>query len=166
MDGVTIEAAVMDDADRVADLWVELAASQRAYGSSLRAEANHSVARDAVARHVITGGVLLARRDGRVRGFVMFAPETGSYEQDVERGVVRNLFVLPADRGEGIGGSLLAAAEEALAAEGADVVSLEAMAGNGNARRFYERAGYEEHRIEFQKELGTGESDTDSREAE
>lgn len=166
MDGVRIERAKMDDADRLADLWVALAAGQRAHGSSLRAEENRAVARDAVARHIVTGGLLVGRDEEGIRGFVMFAPEAGSYEQDVERGVIRNLYVRPADRGNGLGGRLLAAAEEELAAEGADVASLEAMADNEDARQFYERAGYEEHRVELEKPLGAGENDTDSREGE
>ena len=166
MEGVRIEPARMADADRIADLWVALAAGQRAHGSSLLAEANRSVARDAVARHVVTGGLVVARDRDDIRGFVMFAPETGSYEQDVERGIVRNLYVRPGDRGRGLGSRLLDAAEDALASEGADVVSLEAMADNEAARRFYGRAGYEEHRVELQKPLSTRESDTDSKEGE
>lgn len=166
MDGVRIESARMADADRITDLWVALAAGQRAHGSSLLAEANRAVARDAVARHVVTGGLVVARDGEDILGFVMFAPETGSYEQDVERGIVRNLYVRPGDRGRGLGARLLDAAEDALASEGADVVSLEAMADNEGARRFYERAGYEEHRVELQKPVSTRESDTDSREGE
>lgn len=166
MERVTIEPATMADADRLADLWVALAAGQRAHGSSLRTDANRTVAREAVAGHIVTGDVLVARRDGDIRGFVMVALETGSYEQDVERGIVRNLYVQPTDRGRGIGGRLLAAAEEALASVGADAVSLEAMADNEDARRFYERAGYGEHRVVFEKRLGAGESDTDSKEGE
>ncbi|WP_313695407.1 GNAT family N-acetyltransferase [Halorarum halobium] len=166
MDGVTIEAATMEDADRLTDMWVSLAAGQRAHGSSLRADANRAVARDAVARHVVAGGLLLARGSDGICGFVMFGPETGSYEQDVERGVIRNLYVRPADRDRGIGSRLLAAAEATLADEGADVASLEAMAANEDARRFYDRAGYEEHRIELEKPLGAAESDTDSKEGE
>ncbi|QLG62451.1 GNAT family N-acetyltransferase [Halorarum salinum] len=166
MEGVTVEPATMDDVDALADRWVALAAGQRAHGSSLLADENRPVARDAVARHVVTGGLLVARGPDGVRGFVMFAPETGSYEEDVDRGVVTNLYVDPEHREGGLGGRLLAEAEAALAAEGADVVSLEAMADNRAARRFYAGAGYHEHRITFEKRLGTGENDTDSREGE
>ncbi|ESP88224.1 GNAT family N-acetyltransferase [Candidatus Halobonum tyrrellensis] len=164
MDEIAVETADADDAERVADLWVDLAADQRAYGSHLRAADNRAVARDAATRHGVSGGLTVARADGDVVGFVMFAPETGSYEQDVERGVVHNIYVEPAYRGRGVGGRLLAAAEEALAAAGANVVSLEVMADNDDARRFYERAGYEPHRVEVEKPLDGGENDTDSRE--
>lgn len=164
-DDIVVEAAGAGDAERVADLWVDLAAGQREYGSHLRADTNRAVARDAATRHAVTGGLRVARApDGDLVGFVTFAPETGSYEQDVERGTVHNLYVRPAFRDRGVGGRLLAAAEAALAAAGADVVSLEVMADNAGARRFYARAGYEPHRVEVEKPLDGARSDTDSRE--
>ena len=163
MDDIVVEGADADDAERVGDLWVDLAAGQRAHGSHLIADANRAVARDAATRHAITGGLTVARADEGVVGFVMFAPETGSYEQDVERGVVHNIYVDSAYRDRGVGGRLLAAAEASLAAAGADVVSLEVMADNDAARRFYARAGYEPHRVELEKPLAADRSDTDSR---
>lgn len=154
-----VEPPDMDEVEAIADLWVSLARDQRRHGSHLRAASNRSQVRDAVARHVVSQGVLVAR-DPDLVGFVMFGPETGEYDQDVERGVVQNLFVRSDRQGEGIGGDLLAAAEDALAASGADVVSLEAMAANADARRFYARHGYCEHRVEFEKRL---ENDTDTK---
>lgn len=165
MDDVVVEGASTEDAERVADLWVDLAADQRGHGSHLRPDANRGVARDAATRHAISGGLTVARApDDGIVGFVMFAPETGSYEQDVERGSVHNIYVDPAYRDRGVGRRLLAAAEEALDAAGADVVSLEVMAANADARRFYARAGYEPHRIEVEKPLDGAQNDTDSRE--
>lgn len=84
-------------------------------------------------------------------GFVMFSFETGRYSQDVTRGVVDNLYVRPGVRNRGVGSALLAAAERSLREAGADLVSLDAMAENENARRFYRRHGYAPHRIEFEK---------------
>lgn len=155
-----IEPATMDEVDEVADQWTELARGQRAYGSHLRVEPNRSAIRDAVARGVVAGGVLVAR-DPEPVGFVMFGPENPTYEEDVERGVVQNLYVRPERRGEGIGSALLDAAEERLADAGAAVVSLEAMADNADARRLYRERGYRPHRVEFEKRL---ESDTDTKE--
>jgi ribosomal protein S18 acetylase RimI-like enzyme len=150
---VDVEAATAEDADAVTDLWVDLADDQRRHGSHLAAGANREVAATAVAHHAVSGGLLVARDGTETVGFVMFGPESGSYEQDVERGVVRNIYVRPAFRGDGVGAALLEAAERSLAERGVDVVSLEAMADNGDARRFYERRGYREHRVEFEKEL-------------
>lgn len=154
-----IESATMDEVDEVADRWTDLARGQRAHGSHLRVEANRSAIRNAVARDVVTGGVLVAR-DPELVGFVTFGPESPAYEEDVERGVIRNLYVRPERRGEGVGSALLDAAEERLADTGAEVVSLEAMADNRAARRFYRRNGYSPHRIEFEKRP---ESDTDTK---
>lgn len=164
---IRIETPEMDEADLLADLWVQLARDQRAYESHLRPAANRASIREAVARHVVTGGVLVAR-DGEVVGFVMYGLETGEFEQGVTRGVVRNLFVRPERQNEGIGSRLLAAAERELADAGADVVSLEAMAANEDAIRFYERHGFRLHRVEFEKRIDgdpddEAESDTHSK---
>jgi GNAT superfamily N-acetyltransferase len=156
--------AGVDDADAVVDLWVRLAEGQRAYGSHLLATPNRSSIREEVLRHAVTGGLAIAR-DPEIVGFVMFGPEFEGYEQDVDRGVVRNLFVVPDRRGEGVGGALLDAAEGELRDLGADVVGLEVLAANADAREFYAARGYTPHRLELEKPLeGSGESDTDSRE--
>jgi ribosomal protein S18 acetylase RimI-like enzyme len=163
---VVIESASLDDIDTLVDLWVALARGQRTYDSHLAAEGNRTPVRAALAHHVVADGVRTARADdgeraGDIVGFVMFGLEDGDYEQTVTRGVIHNLFVLPARRGVGVGGALLAHAERALADAGADVFSLEAMATNDGARRFYERRGYRVHRVELEK---SARSDTHSKE--
>lgn len=151
-DGVDVERAEMDEADRIADLWVDLAASQREHGSHIAAAANRNCAREAAARHVVTDSLLVARRE-EIVGFVSFSVETGAYEGDARRGVIENLYVVPDVRGEGIGTALLGVAESRLAERGCDVVALEVLARNDGARRFYEREGYGKHRIEMEKSL-------------
>lgn len=158
-----IEPANPEDVQAVADLWVDLAADQRSHGSHLLADPNRSVVRDALVRHAVTGGLLVGRVDGAIVGFVMFEPESGSYEQDVARGVIHNLYVIPAHRGEGIGSELLSAAEAALQQAGIEVVALEVMAANDAAQRFYGRHGYDTHRLELERTLDT-ESDMQTRE--
>ncbi len=148
-----VEQATVEDVDALADRWVEMAEGQREHGSHLLGDGNRERVREAMARHAVVGGLLVARDGGDTVGFVMFEPAEGGYRQDVRRGVVRNLYVVPDRRGEGTGGALLRAAEEALAAEGVDVVALEAMADNERARRFYRERGYEIHRVEFEKPL-------------
>ena len=190
-----IAAPTMAEVDDVADLWVSLAADQRAHRSHLLAAENRGTIREAIARRVVSGGLLVVRagdatsanleadgeNDGdaadraggdggdddaeadgdedpdRLVGFVMFGPETGDFEQEVVRGVVENIYVDPAFRGRGVGGELLAAAEERLFEDGADRVSLEVLADNEDARRFYARHGYAPHRVELEKD---GENDT------
>ncbi|WP_396612295.1 GNAT family N-acetyltransferase [Haloferax sp. S1W] len=173
-----VTSATVDDLDALADLWVELAAGQRAFGSHLRAELNRTPIRETLARHVALGGVLIAHERGerdsasadeeddsggssRVVGFVMFNVESGAYEQDVTRGTISNLFVVPDRRGDGVGSELLAAAEDELEEWGADVVALDVMAENENARKFYRRHGYQPHRIQLEKSMR---NDTHSKE--
>lgn len=104
-------------------------------------------------------------QDSDLIGFVMFDLEAGTYTQDVSRGIVRNLYVRPEYRGDGVGRVLLTTAEAALDDAGADVVTLEAMAANERARSFYHNQDYVPHRIEFEKPLNkTDQSDTHTRE--
>lgn len=157
-----IEQATMDDADRLAELWIDLARDQRAHGSHLLAAPNRESVREALARSIVTEGVLVARTaEGDLAGFVEFSLETGGYRQDVERGVIENIYVRPSHRGGGVGGDLLVAAESRLLDAGVDRISLEVLADNAAARRFYERRGYEPHRVEMEK---APESDTHSKE--
>jgi ribosomal protein S18 acetylase RimI-like enzyme len=156
---VEIDVPEMDLAGTIADLWVALADSQRAHGSHIAAEENRTQIREKVVRQTVDDTVLVAR-DGSVVGFVTFDVQTAVFEQDCARGVVENIFVRPDRRGEGIGSALLAAAERRLAARGVDVISLEVMADNETARRFYRRAGYAPHRMKLEK---PAESDTHSK---
>jgi ribosomal protein S18 acetylase RimI-like enzyme len=164
--GVTIERGGTADTDAVAALWVALAEGQRDHGSHLLADANRTPAREAAARHAVTGGLFVARvteagldaapdlDSGTLVGFVTASRATDGFEMDIVRGVVRNIYVRPSVRGRGIGTALLAAAETHLAEQGATVVSLESMATNDAARRFYRRHGYTPHRVELEKPVG------------
>jgi len=160
-----IESADVGDADIVADLWVELASQQQAFGTHLRPDANSDQIREDVLRRIITENVLVARGDvdgyGGIAGFVSFGLETRGYDQDVRRGIVYNIYVRPEWRNEGLGRELLAAAEDRLARAGAEAVALEVMAGNRDARRFYERNGYDPHRVELEKSLDSPEDAED-----
>nr|WP_117595331.1 GNAT family N-acetyltransferase [Haloprofundus halophilus] len=148
----------MTEAGRIADLWVALADGQREFGSHLRAEENREQIYDAITRHIIVGGLLVAR-DSDIVGFVMFEPEVDGYEQDISRGTIQNVYVDPEYRNDGVGSALLDAAESALAGAGADVIRLEAMAGNDAARRLYERRGYRLHRVELEKRVENDNND-------
>ena len=183
-DAVRIVPARAADVDDVADLWVDLARGQRAYGSEIRGMANRTVVRESLARSAVTGELLLARvgdvgtdndggddggdgaddgRDGAggdghgddLVGFVSFALDRGSFERERPRGIVTNLYVVPERRGEGIGSRLLDAAERALAELGAATITLEAMAENDRARAFYRNRGYAPHRVTYIRESAT-----------
>ncbi|MEF8831203.1 MAG: GNAT family N-acetyltransferase [Halobacteriales archaeon] len=153
----SIERGTLDDLADVLDAWVSLAAEQRDHGSTLRADANRDAMREAIGGRLLSGDVVVARDGGDLVGFVSFGVETGDLERTRSRGVVRNIWVRPDRRGEGIGGDLLALAERRLVEAGAEAVALEVMADNDAARRFYRRHGYEPHRVEMMKEGDDGE---------
>jgi ribosomal protein S18 acetylase RimI-like enzyme len=148
-----IEPGRTEDADQVADLWVELASDQLAHGSHLRPEANRERIRDSILRHAVAGTLFVVREDDIVVGFVTFSVETGGYDQDVRRGVVENIYVAEGHRDEGVGAALLRAAERTLSDRGCEAVGLDVMAANEGARRFYERHGYAAHRVEMERRL-------------
>mgnify|MGYP000642798532 CR=1 FL=1 len=147
-------------AAEITELWVTLAEGQREHDSHLLTEENRTRIRESVVRHIVTDTLLVARDGDDLAGFVMFSVESGTFEQDVRRGVVENLFVAESYRNEDLGGELLAAAEATLAERDVDVVALEAMWDNESARSFYRERGYEPHRIELEKPL---ENDSHSR---
>lgn len=156
-----IEVATSEDLDRITDLWVALVEGQRQHGAHLRGEPNRQTARDVLGRYVTVDDLLVAREGGDIVGFAMVHVETGLYQQDLTRGIVDNVFVDASARDSGIGSTLLEAAEAHLEEAGAEVVSLSVLAQNERARRLYERSGYEPHRIELEKRVG---SDTDTNE--
>jgi ribosomal protein S18 acetylase RimI-like enzyme len=148
---VAIGFADSGDAGAIADLWVDLATDQRQHGSHLLPEENRTRVRETMLKHVVTDTALVARRDDEVVGFVTFGQESESFQQDVSRGIVHNIYVRSGHRGEGVGSGLLDTAEEVLASRGVDTLSLQAMAPNEAARAFYRRHGYEPHRVELEK---------------
>lgn len=143
--------------DAIVDQWVKLAHGQRDHGSHIAPESNRATIREVTLRHVVSDDLLVAREHGDVVGFVMFTIERGEYDQDVERGIVQNLYVDPDHRNQGTGAALLEAAESHLTERGADRIALNVMASNEAARRFYRRHGYDPHHVDLEKPV---ESDT------
>ncbi|MGI8937675.1 MAG: GNAT family N-acetyltransferase [Iamia sp.] len=87
--------------------------------------------------------LLVAGRPGEVHGVVDTGPtrdEDGRGQ--AELGEIRNLHVDPSVAGAGLGSTLLAAAEAALAASGFTGATLWVIEGNARARRFYGRWGW------------------------
>ncbi len=153
-----VTPATVADIGTVTDLWVDLAADQRAHGSHLVTESNRDAVRESIARAIVAGEVFVARSDEQITGFVMISIEIGRYEQDIDRGTVDNIFVRPESRNTGVGALLLGTAERRLATADVDVVSLEAMAQNNAARRFYEDHGYRSQRVELEKPIDADEA--------
>jgi ribosomal protein S18 acetylase RimI-like enzyme len=161
---VIVESPDPSAVDRLTDYWVDLATEQRDHDSHLVAEGNRAEMRERIGRAIVSDNVRVARyEDDGIVGFVMFDVELGSLATVRTRGLVHNIYVEPAYRGEGVGSELLAAAERELADRGVETITLEVMAGNEAARRFYRQHGYDAHRVALEKPV---ENDTHSKENE
>jgi ribosomal protein S18 acetylase RimI-like enzyme len=150
-----IEPATPDDVSAMTELWVELARDQRAHGSRVLGRDNESTVRHSIGERVVDERAFVAKDGGEIVGFVTVVLENGAYHRDVRRGIVENVYVAPEQRGRGLGTALIERAEAALAAREVDVVTLEVLVDNEAARRLYEELGYEDHRLELEKPLGS-----------
>jgi ribosomal protein S18 acetylase RimI-like enzyme len=178
-----IEPATLEDLDALVEAWAGLAREQLEHGSHVDPQASRDAIRELFGQAIVTGDVLVARgadgeerengtdgedpgegtsADSELYGFVTVDLERGHLHQDVTRGVVPYLYVNPDRRDEGVGRSLLEAAESRLTEIGADVVSLDVMTENEAAQRFYRRHGYRSHRVTMEKSL-PDENDTHSK---
>lgn len=150
------------DIEAVLDCWIDLVEGQREFGSHIQAEPNRAVARDLLGQYIAGDMLAVARPSDAdpgegLLGFVMFYREHGVYKQHVTRGVIENIFVDSAVRGEGIGSALLSYAESELEERDVDVVGLSAMARNQSAIDWYQEHGYEPHRLVLERELNPSE---------
>lgn len=141
-----IDNPEMEESGIIADLWVDLAREQYEHGSYLAAEENRTEIHDSICQHIVSRELFVARSpepdNNDIIGFVMFAPETGRYEETRSIGLIENLYVRPEYRNDGIGAGLLRKAEERLLATGIEIITLDSMAQNEAAHRFYARHGY------------------------
>lgn len=161
---VSIEPATSDDLETITDLWVQLAADQHRHGSHVLADENRETMQATLGAHLVDDGLLVARLEGGIVGFASFSVERGALELDRTRGLLSNLYVVPACRGSGVGTALLERVEAELADRSVTVLMLEAMADNDEARRFYRQAGYDPFRVGFERDLERSEkNDTHSK---
>ncbi len=109
------------------------------YNSSLTLEGFSAIWRTRLAEsHQRT---LVAEVEGEVRGFARFGSAPNA-PMPPEAGSLGYIYVLPQYWGTGLGESLLAAAEEGLAAQGFTSAFLAVFEENRRARAFYERHGW------------------------
>jgi ribosomal protein S18 acetylase RimI-like enzyme len=101
---------------------------------------------------------LVARReeDGPALGYALVTVNSGSPTwAAVERfGYLETLSVLPSARGAGVGSALLDAVQAHLSALGVARIELAMVARNDEARRFYERAGFEVRFVTMVRDAG------------
>lgn len=117
---------------------------EQGYGSFL---ASQIVQPDAI--------VLVAERKGEMIGYAFANVEGYDYMSlRGPAGVLQDIVVDPAHRGQGIGGMLLAASLAALKARDVPRVVLSTAERNEAAQRLFARAGFRRTMIEMTRELG------------
>jgi ribosomal protein S18 acetylase RimI-like enzyme len=100
--------------------------------------------------------ILVAEREGEVVGYTFSGVEGTDYMSlRGPAGVLYDIVVDPAHRGQGVGRELLDAALEALMAKGASQAVLSTAERNASAQRLFARAGFRRTMIEMTRELGT-----------
>jgi GNAT superfamily N-acetyltransferase len=102
--------------------------------------------------------VLIARRGGRAIGYAFaLIADSSSPTWDGDKVIldVETLVVAPEARGAGVGARLLSLLREEVARRGYDRLTLTVVAGNRDARRFYEREGLEETFVILRDTRGT-----------
>lgn len=106
------------------------------------------------ARH--QGRVLVARLDGEIVGFssvLLSMPRTDPDDPVPVHALVQDLVVREKCRNRGVGAQLIATAETLAREVGRTEIRVWVVAQNQGARRFYDRAGYEEQLIHLGKSL-------------
>jgi GNAT superfamily N-acetyltransferase len=102
------------------------------------------------------GRILIAEVEGEIAGFVSVLariPSEDLIEQDPEFAEVTDLIVRESHREQGIGGSLLNAAEAFAVGQGATRLRIGVLAANAAAHRLYERQGFKPSEIILEKGL-------------
>ncbi len=102
-----------------------------------------------VSAHEDGHAVLVALLGNRIAGMVSLA-EREHFTGDLDA-YIGELVTDSAAEGSGAGRALMAAAEKWAASRGLSRITLETGARNHRARRFYEKAGYEEEEIRLSK---------------
>lgn len=98
--------------------------------------------------------VLVAEREGEVLGYTYAAVEAHDYMAlRGPAGVLHDIVVDPAQRGQGVGRVLLDATLAALADRGAPRVVLSTAERNESAQRLFARAGFRRTMVEMTREL-------------
>ena len=128
------------------------AETEHGYGSYLRSQLAKS---DIV--------VLVAEREETVLGYTYAGVEGYDYMSlRGPAGVLYDIVVDPAHRGQGIGRALLEATLNALKTRGAPRVVLSTAERNEAAQRLFERAGFRRTMIEMTRELADTQTRTDN----
>ena len=140
---VAIRAAEAADAEALADLMIQLGYETRTSEMEMRMEAIRADKNYATFVAVKAGKVC-----GMIGTFSCY-----SYEHNNPGGRILALIVAEEVRGHGIGGLLIAAAENDFAAKNIRRIAVNTHLRRTEAHEFYEKAGYTKNGLRFVKEL-------------
>ncbi|MCA9833677.1 MAG: GNAT family N-acetyltransferase [Thermomicrobiales bacterium] len=136
-----IRQATLADAHAIATIHVQ--SWQHAYADILPAEALAALSvpeREAMHQRNLARSdahYLVAERNGDIIGFATWGIT------DMEGAMLYSLYMAPTAMGEGVGGRLLATAEDEMSHAGATAAILHVLISNLPTRRFYERHGWQ-----------------------
>lgn len=97
--------------------------------------------------------ILVAKSDEKILGFVTFADGKEEYgDTNIRKfGEIKELFVIPSARNQGIGRTLVAAAEEVFKAQGLKHIVIKSSSFNADAEKVYKKLGYSPRQTVFFK---------------
>jgi GNAT superfamily N-acetyltransferase len=97
--------------------------------------------------------LVVAERDGRVVGTLQLSVIPGLSRRGATRSIIEGVRVANGERGSGLGTELITWAIEESRRAGCSLVQLTSDASRTDARRFYERLGFEASHIGFKLPL-------------
>lgn len=130
-----IRPATETDLPRLKELWLEF---EREIPPLDYVEVDYDEEFREIETHVRKHVALLAERDGEIVGFLL------AREKGRRVGFVSDLYVVGKARRGGVAAALMREAIARLQSSGAEMIELEVMAGNRDARTVYERWGMRE----------------------
>jgi GNAT superfamily N-acetyltransferase len=154
-EGVTAAFGTAADIDRLRPFWLALHRIHQQADPDLAPHVDDATSwarRHALYEHCLESAdafLLLVRREGDLIGYVMVAVEpdgdvlwSDTWQVGDKVAELETMYLVPEERGQGLGGLLLDIVEAELEARGIRDLAIGAVPGNTGALRFYERRGF------------------------
>lgn len=140
---VLLRSATRRDRETIHRMSLDLLEEHRlTYGSDVvRGRRTERYVSKLVGSHIRKGAVIVAERGGQVVGFVLLSQARFTLGTVRPTGSITDIYVVPDERGRGVGGRMLTAGLAWLRSQGYQRVVLNVAAGNA-ARNLYERMGF------------------------
>lgn len=154
MDSIIIRPVVASDAGFIRQLYHEVESNgSPAWRTDDNSPYTDRWIEDVIERQPPDQAIFVAaNEDGLTLGYVWVLALV-DFDTIDPRGHIAGVGVADAARGQGVGGQLVAAAEDWCRAQGLPEVSLHCYMGNTGAHRLYERLGFQDEWIRMRKAL-------------